>query len=71
MTYTIHFTSQLGKSVVSSQNLAAGRVLVASDMSIKVSEPQGAPGQLFYSFVGRKLKTDLKQDDLIQEQDLE
>uniref|UniRef100_A0A6A7GB83 Sialic acid synthase-like n=1 Tax=Hirondellea gigas TaxID=1518452 RepID=A0A6A7GB83_9CRUS len=61
---------KLGKSIVASRDLGCDHILTEEDMVIKVTEPPGAPGQLFYSFVGRKLNREITRDASILEEDL-
>ncbi|KAA0185500.1 hypothetical protein HAZT_HAZT008516 [Hyalella azteca] len=61
---------KLGKSVVAARDLPSGHILTEEDMVVKVAEPPGASGMMFYSFVGRKLNKDVPIDGSILEEDI-
>jgi N-acetylneuraminate synthase len=58
-----------GKSVVAARDLKAGSVL--DDASIALKKPgTGIPAARLRDVVGRKLKRDVKADELFAEEDL-
>lgn len=61
---------KLGKSLVYTRDLTAGRCLIASDIGVKVSEPNGIPAEFYDDVVGSELMRDVSYDDPVMESDI-
>ncbi|CRL06466.1 CLUMA_CG019554, isoform A [Clunio marinus] len=61
---------KLGKSLVYSRDLRKGQRLEELDLSVKVSEPNGIPAELFDDAVGKEVKRDVCYDDPVMESDI-
>lgn len=62
---------KLFKSVVAAKNLERGSTLKAEDMKIKVSDTQSMSGFYFPVVIGRKLLSEVDEDDPIFVSDFE
>lgn len=56
---------KLGKSVICTQNLAAGTQLEKQHLTVKVGQPVGWPPQHLDQLVGRTLSRSVEQDETI------
>ena len=56
---------QLGKSVVAKGAILKGTVLSLDMLAVKVGEPKGIPPEDMQKLVGKKVRTDVEDDDSI------
>ncbi|KAK9509374.1 hypothetical protein O3M35_006705 [Rhynocoris fuscipes] len=63
--------NKLGKTLVTAKCLQSGCKLDITDIKVKVSSIKGISPIEIYNIIGRKLKNDLEEDQIIKENDLE
>ena len=56
---------KLGKSVVFTQNLAAGTQIMKDHLTVKVGQPVGRPPQNLDKLVGKTLTRNVEQDETL------
>ncbi|XP_069486695.1 sialic acid synthase-like [Ambystoma mexicanum] len=62
---------KLGKSVVAKCPIALGTLLTLSMLTVKVTAPHGFPPEEIYSLVGKRVKWDVAEDEIITKEVVE